>query len=66
MRKRIEADGPASECADEHVRPYVHEGLDSKSMHFSICEIQSRMSLTDPDALDLEYTRTASEHTGAA
>ena len=44
--------------ADEHVRPYIHESLDTKSLHFSISEIQSRMQLLRPDALDLEYTRT--------
>jgi len=44
--------------ADEHVKPYVHEGLDSKSMHFSILEIQSRMQILRPDVLELEYTRT--------
>lgn len=44
--------------ADEHVKPYVHEGLDSLSMHFSILEIQSRMQLRRPDVLELEYTRT--------
>ncbi|NRF71000.1 fused MFS/spermidine synthase [Aquincola sp. S2] len=42
----------------DHVRPFVHEGLTSKALHFSICEIQSRMKLDDPTALDLEYTRT--------
>jgi spermidine synthase len=42
----------------EHIKPYVHEGLDSRSMHFSILEIQSRMQILRPDFLDLEYTRT--------
>jgi spermidine synthase len=42
----------------QHVRPYVHESLSSKALHFSISEIQSRMRLADPHALDLEYTRT--------
>ena len=46
------------ERSDDHVKPYVHEGLDSKSMHFSICEIQSRMQILRPDVLELEYTRT--------
>jgi spermidine synthase len=41
-----------------HVKPFVHEGLTTKSLHFSICEIQSRMDLRDPYALDLEYTQT--------
>jgi spermidine synthase len=44
--------------ADEHVKPYVHEVLDAKSMHFSILEIQSRMQILRPDVLELEYTRT--------
>lgn len=48
----------ADEGADEHVKPYVHEGLDSKSLHFSILEIQSRMQISKPDVLELEYTRT--------
>ena len=41
----------------QHVKPYVHETLDAKALHFSISEIQSRMRLAEPDALDLEYTR---------
>jgi spermidine synthase len=44
--------------SDQHVKPFIHETLNSRALHFSICEIQSRMSLTDPYALDLEYTRT--------
>ena len=43
---------------DDHVRPYVHDSLGSRSLHFSIGEIQSRMQLGAPDALDLDYTRT--------
>jgi spermidine synthase len=42
----------------QHVKPFVYEGLTSKALHFSICEVQSRMDLRDPYALDLEYTRT--------
>jgi spermidine synthase len=41
-----------------HVKPFVYESLTTKSLHFSICEIQSRMDLRDPYALDLEYTQT--------
>lgn len=41
-----------------HVKPFVYESLTTKALHFSICEIQSRMRIEDPDALDLEYTRT--------
>jgi spermidine synthase len=42
----------------QHVKPYVHESGQRAALHFSISEIQSRMRLTDPDALDLAYTRT--------
>ena len=38
--------------------PFVFEGLNSKTLHFSISEIQSRMQLQDPHVLDREYTRT--------
>lgn len=46
------------ESAHQHVKPFVYESLNSKALHFSICEIQSRMQIRDPHALDLEYTRT--------
>lgn len=41
-----------------HVKPFVYETPQVKALHFSICEIQSRMLVRDPDALDLDYTRT--------
>jgi spermidine synthase len=41
-----------------HVKPFVYESLSAKALHFSISEIQSRMNLGDPFALDIEYTRT--------
>ena len=41
-----------------HVKPYVHESQNTKALHFSLSEIQSRMRIEDPHALDLEYTRT--------
>ena len=44
--------------APEHVKPYIYETPTSRALHFSICEMQSRMDLRKPDALDLEYTRT--------
>jgi spermidine synthase len=37
--------------------PQVSETLDHRLMQFSDAEIQSRMQLRAPDALDLEYTR---------
>jgi spermidine synthase len=49
---------PDTQDATQHVKPFVYESLTSKALHFSICEIQSRMQIKDPHALDLEYTRT--------
>jgi spermidine synthase len=40
-----------------HVKPYVHRTPTSQALQFSISELQSRMDLRRPDALDLEYTR---------
>ena len=42
----------------QFVKPFVYETLNSRALHFSICEIQSRMQVRRPDALDLAYTRT--------
>ncbi|MEP6502309.1 MAG: transferase [Betaproteobacteria bacterium] len=41
-----------------HVKPFVHETKKTRSLHFSIAEVQSCMDLTQPDSLDLAYTRT--------
>lgn len=41
-----------------HVKPFVYETRRTKSLHFCIAEVQSCMDLTQPDALDLDYTRT--------
>jgi spermidine synthase len=41
-----------------HVKPFVYQTRKTKSLHFSIAEVQSCMDLAQPDALDLEYTRT--------
>ena len=49
---------PSSLDPDEHVKPYVHETLTTKALHFTLGEVQSRMALQDPDALELDYTRT--------
>jgi spermidine synthase len=45
------------EQARQYPMPYVREELDSKSLHFSMSEIQSRMQIRRPDVLELEYTR---------
>ncbi len=38
--------------------PFVREELASKSLYFSLEDVQSRMQLRHPDVLDLAYTRT--------
>jgi spermidine synthase len=43
---------------EPHVRPYVQVSERTRALHFSIHEVQSRMQVADPHALDLEYTRT--------
>ena len=54
---------PATPSLDEREAaqqaiPFVRQGLTSQSLYFSIEEVQSRMQLQHPDALDLRYTRT--------
>jgi spermidine synthase len=49
---------PDTHESRQHVKPFVYESLNAKALHFSISEVQSRMQITDPHALDLEYTRT--------
>ncbi len=49
---------PETQESSRHAKPFVHESLSSKALHFSISEIQSRMQIDDPHLLDLEYTRT--------
>ncbi|MEO8153257.1 MAG: fused MFS/spermidine synthase [Rhizobacter sp.] len=46
----------------QHDLPFVQDDLQgdppTKSLHFASWELQSRMRLDQPDALDVEYTRT--------
>jgi spermidine synthase len=49
---------PETQDSAQYAKPFVYESLRSKALHFSISEIQSRMLIQDPHALDLEYTRT--------
>jgi spermidine synthase len=44
--------------SEQHVKPFIFETQTKKSLYFSVCEVQSRMDRRDPDALELEYTRT--------
>lgn len=47
-----------TDTSSQHVKPFVYQTLSTKALHFSICEIQSRMQTQRPYALDLDYTRT--------
>lgn len=47
----------ASAAPGDHVKPYVSLSLTTKTLHFSMSELQSRMDVRQPDALELEYTR---------
>lgn len=38
-------------------RPFVQETSSTKTLHFAIHEVQSRMDIRQPDALNLAYTR---------
>ena len=40
-----------------HVKPVIYETLSSKSLFFSMHDIQSRMDILRPDELQFEYTR---------
>lgn len=44
------------EC-HKHPRPFVDKSLSSKTLHFSICDVQSRMLIDRPNDLMLAYTR---------
>ena len=48
----------SSDSDQIHVKPFVHETKKTRSLHFSIAEVQSCMDLAQPDSLDLAYTRT--------
>ncbi len=57
----IDLAGDAGDAAtlsrDAHVRPFVYEAGGRRALHFSICAVQSRVDLHEPDRLELEYTR---------
>ncbi len=42
---------------ERHVKPVVYESLTGRSLFFSMHDVQSRMHILQPDALQLEYTR---------
>jgi len=49
---------PAVLASDELAVPFVSEGGNSKSLHFSHDQTQSSMSTSHPDELALDYTKT--------
>jgi spermidine synthase len=65
MSRRDTAGLPAPETAApgdfqslQFVKPFVHEDGASKSLHFTLGELQSRMLTRRPCYLDVDYTRT--------
>ena len=48
---------PEGLTGDAHAKPVVYETLTSKSLFFSLKDVQSRMHIERPDELQLEYTR---------
>src|SRR3990167_6165615 len=49
---------PAQTSSMTHVVPFIYEEADSKSLHFTINQLQSRMRTSRPNELQVEYTRT--------
>jgi len=45
------------QAPDDHARPFVQETAGTKTLHFSMSEVQSRMDVRQPDTLNLAYTR---------
>lgn len=41
-----------------HPLPFIYDETDFKSLHFQISELQSRMRISQPNGLDVDYTRT--------
>ena len=48
---------PARPERPVHPRPFLDKSLNSKTLHFSICDVQSRMRMDRPDDLVLAYTQ---------
>lgn len=48
---------PESPSNASHVKPVVYETLTSKSLFFSLQDVQSRMDILRPDELQFEYTK---------
>ena len=50
--------GPGDFQSLQHEQPFVREDGASKSLHFTLGELQSRMLTRQPGRLDVDYTRT--------
>lgn len=42
----------------QHHTPYIYEEPNSKSLHFTMSQLQSKMSVSHPDELKVDYTKT--------
>jgi spermidine synthase len=49
---------PLKPAGPRHVVPFISEENNSKSLHFSKDQLQSKMRNNQPDALELDYTKT--------
>lgn len=54
---RIPPDSPPPDAPAGSPKPFFQDTGTKRTLHFTEKEIQSSMSLLNPDALDLEYTR---------
>jgi spermidine synthase len=43
---------------NKYVAPFIYEEVNSKSLHFTINQLQSKMSKASPNVLKVEYTKT--------
>lgn len=43
---------------ERHIAPFIYEEQNSKSLHFTIHQLQSKMSKSNPFDLKVDYTRT--------
>ena len=49
---------PLESTSPQHGVPFISEENNSKSLHFSKDQMQSKMRNSQPDALELDYTKT--------
>ena len=54
----LERAGPGDFQSLQYMQPFVREDGATKSLHFTLGELQSRMLMHQPSQLDVDYTRT--------